>query len=540
MTGRELAGQRWPRAGRPLALVLAAVLGMVAAGCSSSGPSASSSAVEPPPSGVLRLGVEAPATLDPTQARAPSEFLLADQLFEGLTTYDNASVTVKPAIASGWKSSADQKQWDFTLRPDAKFTNGRPITSTDVKYTFERIARKGSTSPVVPQLEAIAGFKPFNLTGKAADLAGVAAPAPNVVHFQLDEPISVLPAVLANPAFGIVARESVEAVPPAPTFASQPVGSGPFMVQARNESSLHLVPSPGTHTSLKSIEVFLAKDSASAYADFLRGGVDWAEAPSDQVEAVPEAKGKDRFSPYAADLLYGFNMKNPKFADQRFREAITHAIDHDAIVRVVYGSAALSAHGLVPEGIPGALPDACGDRCRFDPVKAKGLIKDVFGDKPPPEVKIDYDDNPSQSAVAEAMQANLRAVGVTATPRPHAYAEYLGFALSGQQELFRLGAIGTYPSPDAFLTPLFLSGGSSNVTGFVNPQIDALLKQARTEPDDGKRLAAYQQAEKLVLEQAPVVPIAQFQTHAVTGPRVSGLNVSVFGTFDATQVRLND
>lgn len=528
--------------GRPrrVLLVVAAVLGLVVAACSSPSRSSSPTAAEPPPSGVLRLGVDAPATLDPIQARTPSELLLADQLFEGLTSFDNATLAVKPAIASSWKPSADLKQWDFTLRPDAKFTNGRVITSADVKYSFERILRKGSTSPVVPQLEAISGFKPFNLTGRAGDVSGITTPAPNVVHLQFDEPMSVLPALLGNPAFGIVPRESVEAVPPAPTFGNQPVGSGPFMVQARSESSLHLVPSPGTHTALKSIDVFLAKDAASAYADFLRGGVDWAEAPSDQVEPLPSSKGKDRFSPYAGVLLYGFNMKNPKFADQRFRQAIVHAIDHDAIVRVVYGSAALSAHGLVPEGVPGALPDACGDQCRFDPIKAKALIKEAFGDKPPPPLSIDYDDNTSQSAVAEAIQANLRAVGVTATPRPHAYADYLGFALGGQQELFRLGTIGTYPDPDAFLTPLFLSGASSNVTEFSNPQVDGLLKQGRAEADPRKRLAAYQQAEKVIIDQAPVVPLAQFETHAVTGPRVEGLNVSIFGTFDATQVRLND
>ena len=524
---------------KPATVALVLVLGLVAAACQSPDESRGSATPEPP-AGVLRLGVETPGSLDPAQARSPSEFLLIDQLFDGLTAYENPGLQVKPAIAASWQSTPDFKRWEFTLRPDAKFGNGRPITPGDVKYSLERIARRGSTSPALAQLEQVAGFKPFNVTGKAGELTGVTSPGPNVVRIDLDEPMALLPAVLGNPTFGIVPRESVDAVPPSPSFATEPVGSGPFRLESRTDFELNLVPAEGTDTSLKAVAVFLAKDSSSAYADFLRGGVDWAEAPNDQVEPVPPAKGRDGFHPYAAELFYGFNLKNPKFADQRFREAIVHAVDRDAIVRVVYGSSVLTANSLVAQGIPGAQPDPCGEVCRFDPARAKVLLKEAFGDRPPPDIHIDFDDDPTQRAVAEAMQANLRAVGVIANLRPHAYGDYLRFALSGAQELFRLGWIGTYPHPDAFLTPLYLSGLTDNVTGFSSPQVDALLRQGRAEPDEAKRFAAFQEAEKLVMTQVPVVPLAQFQTHAVTAPRVKDLRVTVFGTFDAAQVKLSD
>ncbi|HEX2191808.1 MAG TPA: ABC transporter substrate-binding protein [Acidimicrobiales bacterium] len=526
-----------PKAFRaPAAVALLAVLTLVAAACSGDG---SGSAQDPPP-GVLRLGVEAPGSLDPGQARSPSELLLAEQLFDGLTSYDAETLGVKPAIAAKWEASPDFKQWDFTLRPDARFGNGRQITSTDVKYTFDRIARRGSTSPGVTQLDLVTGFKPYNVTGKAGDLAGVSTPAPEVVRFTLDAPHALLPAVVGNPVFGIVPRESVEAVPPSPAFARQPMGSGPFVIQSRTDAELRLVPAPDRKTEIKGIDVFLARDVASAYADFLRGGVDWAEAPSNQFEPVPRGMGEDGFRPYIGQLFYAFNLKNPKFADQRFRQAIVHAIDRHAIIRVVYGSSVLPARGLVAEGVPGSQPNPCAEVCRFDPERARALLKEAFGDGRPPEFAIDFDDNPTQAAVAEAMQANLKAVGINANLRPHAYGDYLKFALSGQQEMFRLGWIGAYPHPDAFLTPLFTSGTTDNVSGFSSGEVDGLLRQARAEPDDGKRLAAYQQAEKLVLAQVPVLPVAQFQTHAVTAPRVENLALTIFGTFDASQVRLDD
>ncbi|MGI8777600.1 MAG: peptide ABC transporter substrate-binding protein [Acidimicrobiales bacterium] len=526
MSGRRLA-----------ASVVGVVLCLVAAACQSSGRGLAQAAVKPPP-GVLRLGAESPGSLDPAQARSPSEFLLAEQLFDGLTTYDSTTLAVKPALASEWKPSADFAHWDFTLRPDAKFANGRQITSTDVKYSFDRIARKGSTSPAVSQLSLISGFKPVNVTGKSDSLSGITTPDPEVVHFDLDTPLAVLPAMVGNPSFGIVPKEAVEA--PSPVFASQPVGSGPFMFLSRTDTVLHLVPSPDAKVSVKALDVFLARDAGSAYADFLQGGVDWTEVPPDQVEPVPAAKGKDGVAPYTGEFYYAFNLKNPKFADQRFREAIVHAVDRDAIGRVVYGNTVISRGALVADGIPGAQSDPCGDVCRFDPGKAKDLLKQAFGENAPPEVQIDYDDNPTQEAVAEAIQSNLKAVGIKATPRAHVYGDYLSFAQSGGPELFRLGMVGQYPSPDAFLTPLYKTGSSDNITGFSSPPVDALLNQGRSDPDEAKRLASYEEAERQILAQVPVVPIAQFRTHWVTAPRVQNLIVTTLGTFDASQVRLSD
>lgn len=520
------------------ASVLALSLGLLAACQSgSSSPDAASPSSDDAPADVLRIGLETPQSLDPAEARSPAEFLLAEQLFDGLTTFDTTTLAAQPSIAASWQSSPDLKEWDFAIRPGATFANGRAITSDDVKYTLERIARKGATSPAASQIESIAGFKPFSLTGKADTLAGVTAPAPDLVHISLEQPMAVLPLMLGNPAFGIVPSEAVEA--PAPPFAYQPTGSGPFMVQERTDTVLRLVPVPGKSMALKSVDAYMARDAAGSYAAFLRGGLDWAEVPPDQVEPVPEKRGKDEYGPYGAELFYGFNLKNPKFGDQRFRQAIVQAIDREAIVRLVYGSSVRPSSGVVADGVPGYQADACGDRCRYDPARSRQLLAEAFGEAPPPEIQIDYDDNPTQAAVAQAMQANLKEAGIPSALRPHPYGDYLRFALGGQQELFRLGWIGAAPTPDAFLTPLFLTGTTDNITGFSHPPVDDLLRQARAEPDQNVRTGIYQQAEKLVMEQLPVLPIAQFQTHTVVSPRVKGLRMSVLGTFDASQVSVS-
>jgi ABC-type oligopeptide transport system substrate-binding subunit len=506
---------------------------LLLAACSSGKPAAVRKGADEPAAGVLRVGIERPQSLDPAQARSPGELLVADQLFDGLTTYDPQTLAVQPALAARWQASADQRKWDFTLRAGATFANGRAITSADVKYSLDRIAKKGSASPAASQLETVTGYRAVNVEGKEG-LAGVTTPTPDVVHIDLDQPLSSLPAVLGHPTFGVVPKEAVEAA--TPSFAVQPVGSGPFMIQSRRDDLLHLVPSPGAaNVSLRAVDVTLTADAATAYQAFVDGKLDWTAVPPDQVEQVAQ-QGRATAKPYLGELFYGFNLKNPKFADVRFRQAIVAAIDRDAIVRVVYGPSAKVLKGLIPEGVGGAQPDACAERCTHDPDRARALVAAAFGAKPVPEVQIDFDDDGTQRAVAQAMQANLKDVGIPSALRPHSYADYLKFAVSGQQELFRLGWIGAYPAADAFLTPLFQTGTRDNITGFTSTAVDSTLKGGRAEADDARRIGDYQAAEKQVLDQMPMIPVAQFQFQTVTSPRVTGLVMTGFGTFDATKV----
>ena len=507
------------------------------AACTSSHPAAVRRGSGEAPPGVLRVGIERPQSLDPAQARTPGELLVADQLFDGLTAYDPATLAVVPALAARWQSSPDQKKWDFTLRPGATFANGRAVTSADVKYTLERIAKKGSSSPAAAQLDVVTGFRAVNVDGKTDALAGVTTPSPDVVHIELDSALSSLPAVLGHPTFGIVPKEAVTA--DAANFATNPVGSGPFMLQSRRDDLLHLVPAPGSaNLPLRAIDVTLATDGAAAYDAFQAGKLDWTAVPPERVEEAA-GRGGTGSTPYLGELFYGFNLKNPKFADVRFRQAIVAALDRAAILKVVYGASAAVLDGLIPQGVAGAQPDACGDRCAHNPDRARALLADAFpAGKAVPDVNIDFDDDGTQRAVAQAMQANLKDVGITANLRPHTYADYLKFAVSGQQELFRLGWIGAYPTADAFLTPLFKSGTRDNITGFASAPVDATLNNGRAEPDEAKRIGSYQAAEKLVLDQMPIVPMAQFQFQSLTSSRVTGLFVNGLGTFDATKVRV--
>jgi len=487
--------------------------------------------------GILRLGVQRLVTLDPAQARTVDQVLVADHLFDGLAAYDPATLEPVPSVAMKWGVSDDQREWTFTIDPAARFTDGAPVVAADVKFTFERIARAESGSPVADLLEPVTGFRAFAVDGTADELAGIAAPSPETVQIRLDEPLAVLPSVLGNPVFGIVPRAAVEADSPA--FGEKPIGSGPWAFDERDGASFSLQPADGTEARIDRIDVVEFDDADGAYRAFTRGDVDFvSQVPPEEVEPAGDRFGEEGFRPYVAELFYGFNLDSPKFADQRFREAIVRAIDQRSIIRAVYNGTVLPLEGLVLRGVPGYQEEACGDLCATDVEEARALVEAVFPDSEVPEINIDFDDDPTQEAVAKSIQASLDEVGISVRLRPKPLPEYQDFAVSGDQELFRLGWIAAYPSPDAFLPPLFLSGAPSNLTGFSSADVDAQLKLARAEPDASVRRDLYQAAERTIMEQLPVVPIAQFALHSVVSGRVRQLQLTSFGTFDATKVWL--
>ena len=528
------------RRGAALLLVAATIL----AGCSKGDDETTTPTTRPevegPPQegGRLRVAVVGAASLDPAQARTVDQLLVADFLFDGLTSHDGETLEPVPAVAESFTATPDQKQWDFTISPEAKFSNGRAITSTDVKYTLERIARKGSGSPAAELLELVNGYRPFAIDGSTPTLAGVQEIAPNVVRIILDQPLAVLPSVLGAPTFGIVPKEAVEA--PSPSFIERPVGSGPFAVTDRDGEKVELAVVDGRETYVEGIDLMLFDDVDDAYDAFEDGDADFTTIPPDQIDGAGRKYGDDVFTAYLAELFYGFNLRSPKFADVRFREAIVRSIDRESIVDAVYGGTVLSLDGPVVEGLDAHQETPCGEKCTHDVERAKALLKEVFPDGNVPEVNIDFDEDATQEAVAKAIEASLEDAGIPATLRPKQLRQYQDFAISGQQELFRLGWIGAYPSADAFLPPLFLSSSPSNLTGFVQPPIDEQIRAARAEPDAAKRVALFQAAERAVMEQVPIVPIAQFRIHAVTSARVQDLTTNLTGTFDATKVWIAD
>lgn len=486
--------------------------------------------------GTLRIAVSGVESLDPADAHEGSAVMVADHLFDTLVVQDPETGEIRPSLAAEWEAGPDQRRFTFRLREGASFHGGGRITAGDAEATIERIAAPGSGSDLRFLLESVTGYRQFRDEEAVDDLAGVRAVDDRTLVVELDEPFAVFPAVLANPGFGVVPADRVGA----PEFWEAPVGSGPMRFVERGGGVIRLERAPDRErpAKLDGVELHLVDTAEQGYELLSDGDVDVAPVPPERLGEAGERYGDAGLGPFAGVLFYGMNLEAPEFERVEMRRAVVAAVDRQRIVDVVYDGSVRLADGFVPEGIPGAADDACGERCDHDPEEARRLLSEAFPGGDVPTVAIDFDDDPVQQAVAASIRADLEEVGIPVELRPHPFQDYGIFLVRGQPELFRLGWTADYLSPDGFLYPLFVSGEGDNLANLSHERVDELLAAARAEGDRGRRAELYRQAEQLVLEQQPVVPIAQFTNRWAVAPRVAGFEMTPLGTFDVAAVSL--
>jgi ABC-type transport system substrate-binding protein len=213
---------RYPVLGVAIVLVLAAGAALAVLGALRSGARTSAAGSV---GGVLQVAVVGLPSLDPADARDPKAVMVVDQLYDTLVRNAGGLQPV-PGLARSFEANPQQTVFTFHLAPGIRFDDGSPVSSADVKFTLERIARKGSDSPLATHLETVTGYAAFHTAGTAAGLAGIETPDPATVVVRLDQPFSTFPSVLAHPGFGIVPKAAVERLGAA--FKQKPVGSGPF------------------------------------------------------------------------------------------------------------------------------------------------------------------------------------------------------------------------------------------------------------------------------------------------------------------------
>ncbi len=265
-------------------------------------------------------------------------------------------------------------------------------------------------------------------------------------------------------------------------------------------------------------------DVESGWRDFKEGLLDDAPIPAGQYDAAAFEYG-DRalFKPLLSTLYYGFDMETePWKSNKDFRQALNWAVDREHLATSILQGTASAATGLVAQGTfgwqSGAMP------YRYDPEKARNLIARAFplNQGVPIDLTLAYDGAESEALVARSVQSDIRQVGVDLAIEGYPAEAYGELLRAGGAGFFCLERQVDYPVMDAFLYPLLHSGnaGSTNLTGYGNPEVDAALDRARRTPDTGKRIELYRQAEKLALEDAPVMPLTFARSSRVISERV--------------------
>lgn len=494
-------------------------------GCSSNvDKGATPSNEKPKEGGTLKVGLVKIADLDPAIATTISERVLVSALFEPLTTWDPKTLGVSQALSHRWESSPDRKQWTFHLREGVVAGNGEPVTANDVKWTFERIAVPGLNSPAREMLWPIVGFDAVS-KGEKQTLDGVVAVDPLTVRFDLTTATADFPRLVGNPGFGIVH----------PVAAGGTSTTGHYKILNKSDDAMELTKS-GDGSHLDKVDVKFYPSAEASYQALETDALDWAPIPPERAEEAGKKYGPHLFKESLRSLYISFNLSQPVFGDVRIREAIVHAIDRAAVARLLSPSANV-INGVVMDAVPGSQGGGCGSACTYDVERSKRLIHDVVGDAPIPPITMDtIATAPFAEPAVQKIVSDLQAVGITVNPKSTPADAFSNVTVNPDRQLFQTSWSAAFPSPEAFLVPLFRSDMKSNVSGLKSPTVDQLLTQAQGEVDQGVRNNLWQQAEREIMSQMPVIPIAQFPVDSIASDRVRGLSVLPTGNFNFTSV----
>lgn len=456
-----------------------------------------------------------PPSLDPHLVTDATSSRIIVEVFGGLTTI-NLDNEVVLDLAESVDISADGRVYTFRLHPEAKFHDGRAVTAADVQWSLERAANPLTESPVAGQyLGDIVGVNE-KLDGDAQSIAGLRVVDDRTIELTIDQPKSYFLAKLTYPTAFVLDRNNVEGDPR--NWFREPNGTGPFrMTEYRVGETLVLERNEHYHLGevrLEAVELILSGGTSMLMYEndeIHISGVGLADLDR-LLDPSSELHGQlVRAEPSFTVQYIGLNVNEPPLDDVKVRQALNLAVDKSEIASVVLGDLVVPADGILPPNFPGYNPEVSG--YDFDPERARALLAESkYGDDldnlPPITITTpgSFGANVSldMEVVLRMWETNL---GITAEFQQTEFATFLKDLHKRRFQMFDIGWIADYPDPENFLDVLFHSASDNNHTNYSNPEVDRLLEQARVETDQARRYALYNEAEQIILDEAPWVPL---------------------------------
>lgn len=457
--------------------------------------------------GTLRYHLyQAPTGFSPFHALHGADGEIAGLHFRPLVQ-DQGDV-VAPMLASEWEVSDDATTYTFTLR-ETNWSDGTPFTSADVLWSYHAYANPEVASNFGGQLATVAGFEEF-ASGSATEISGLAAPDDRTFVITLAEGNSAFPPDIVGLA--VVPKhiyESIEyaALQGAPEFREPPVGIGPYIFSRWvTDDQIEFVPNDESFED-HPLDTLYAQflESNVARAQLETGEIDIAQLASSDVESVKEggtinvsiAEGARLMSLYTA-------LDSGKLADPRVRQAITHAIDRQAIVENVIGGmgTVIDTNLFTPEWAV-ASDLASYD---YDPEKAKALLAEAGWNA---DTEVNLDIVPGQAdrdAIMDIVVGQLSAVGIDAKLRALQPAELTTLIEERQFDLL-ITTLALNKAEPASINPRFMCEGGGNISAYCNPDLDAALQAGVATTDQAEREELYQEASRILNQDLPAIPL---------------------------------
>jgi peptide/nickel transport system substrate-binding protein len=494
---------------------------------------------EPRRGGTFVFGHSAdPKGLDPATITDGESVMVVTNLFDTLVAIDPDTLAIVPALAESWESTPDGRAWTFRLREGVRFHDGTPCDAAAVAFSFERQrdpAHPAHTSDCAYWLDY---FKDVERT-EALDA--------RTVRLSLARPYAALLSILTLFSASVVspaafASEGVDASGKYQCdFARKPVGTGPFRFKEwRIAERIVLEANPTHFRGRPAIDALVFRPIGHAQSrmrELLAGGVHGIHTP-DLVDVPRAAANPDLVVLSRPGLNVGYlamNNDKPPFQDVRVRRAIALAIDKRRLVEAAYNGMADVAETMCPPGIDGhlAFPTEPPDPARARALLAEAGFPEGFA------TELWYGDAtrtylPDPDTTAVQIQQDLAAIGVRATLRKMVWTAFLAAAQRGDHPMCLLGWMADFKDADNFLYGLLdkenaRPGSSQNVSFYRGERVHELLVRARGEMDLERRVELYQEAQRILREDAPTVPLAHGRDFRVFRKEVRGFTIHPVG-----------
>lgn len=481
-----------------------------------------------------------PQNLDPHVVTGVPEHHIIMALLEGLMSEDPRGLTPRPGMAERWELSPDQTVYTFHLRRNARWSNGDPVTAHDFVRTYRRALAPSLASEYAYMLYVMKGAEEFN-TGQLTDFNQVGAKALDDHRLQvtLNAPTPYFLSLLLHYSWFPLHLPTLERHGPLYergnrwTRPGHFVGNGPFALEQWKVNHVIVARKSPTYWDARNVKLdkifFYCIESSDTDERAFRSGQlhKTYVLPETKIDAYREKyPTRLRIDPFLGTYFYVVNTEKPPLNDPRVRRALAMSIDRESIVKNVTRGGQEPAYHFTPPGTAGYTARA---RVTFDIPGARKLLEEAGypGGRGLPPVEILFNTLETHRAVAEAVQEMWkRNLGIDARLLNQEWKVFLDSKKNGDYAVARFGWIGDYPDPNSFLD-IWVTGGGNNDSRWSNAEYDRLIRVAGRTADLQKRLEIFQQAEAILMDELPIIPIYFYTRVYALHPSVQGWHPTI-------------
>ena len=504
--------------------------------------------------GYLHYGNGAePQGIDPHLVTGVPESHIVRALFEGLAVKNPITLEPEPGVAERWEISPDGTVYTFFINPQAKWSNGEPVTASDYVWSWERALHPETGSLYAYMLFPVVNAEKF-ASGAIDDFAevGIKSLDAQTLRISLNAPTPYFLQLMDHYSTFAVHPETVlkfGGMSDRFTLWTRPeniVSNGAFTLkewslnrQIKIEKNPHYWDK--SSVALEGVYFYPTENVVSEERMFrseqlhVTQGIPLGKIPNYRaVQNSPYVQ-----APYLGTYYYLINTKKPPVDDVRVRKALSYAIDRDTLTRTVLRDTAIPAYSITPPDTLGYNPPKLFS---FDPEQARALLAEAgYPDGQGwPGLEITYNTNEDHRKIAVAVQQMWKdELGIDVSITNQEWKVYLNTVSQGEFQVARRGWIGDYVDANNFLD-LFLANGGNNNTGYANAEFDdIILNQAPKAASREERYQLFFQAETMMMQEMPIIPFYTYTSKRLIHPSVNGIYPNLMDSLNLKYVRLD-